>query len=370
MSYNWQQSDWPNFQFQTEEIEDLLLTYLHNAGKLEGALISLNESEREETMIELLIAEAIKTSEIEGEFMSRADVASSIRKNLGLHPQNLVRDQKAQGVGELMVSARKSFKDLLTHTMLLDWHISLLSHDTRMTAGKWRTHQEPMQIVSGAFGFERVHFEAPPSFRVEDEINRFIQWFNDTAPKEPMAIRHAPIRAAVAHLYFESIHPFEDGNGRIGRAIAEKALAQTTGYPGLTSLSITLERNKKDYYHQLERAQKSNEISDWIAYFVNTVVEGQAVAKETIDFTLKKSRYFDRVKEQLNPTQLKVVNRMFAEGPTGFEGGMTATKYSRLAKVSKATATRHLQDLVKIEALKIEGLGRSTRYHLCFENTL
>jgi Fic family protein len=366
MKYNWQQSDWPNFQFETNAIEEMLLKYLHNAGKLEGALRSLNESDREETITELLIAEAIKTSEIEGEFMSRADVASSIRRNLGLHHQKAVSDQRARGIADVMVSARKSYNDPLTETILVNWHSALLSHENQLAVGKWRSHEEPMQIVSGALGFERVHFEAPPSSRIEEEMTRFIQWFNDTAPKQPKAIVHAPIRAAIAHLYFESIHPFEDGNGRIGRAIAEKALAQTTGYPGLTSLSITIEQNKKEYYVQLEKAQRSNKITPWISYFVKTIVEGQGFAKETIDFTLLKSRYFDQYSHQLNPTQLKVLKRMSSQGPAGFEGGMTAGKYSRLARVSKATATRHLTELLKLDALNIQGQGRSTRYHINF----
>ena len=365
MRYNWQQQDWPNFHYRIHDIEELLFFYLQHAGKLEGALRSLKEMEREESISELLISEAIKTSEIEGEFISRADVASSIRKQLGLVVHEHSKDQRAVGIAQVLVSARKTFDLPLSKAMLLEWHASLLAHEKTLEIGRWRTHQEPMQIVSGAIGFERVHFEAPPSANLEDEMNAFIQWFNDTAPYGPNAILHAPVRAAIAHLYFETIHPFEDGNGRIGRAIAEKALAQTTGYPGLASLSHTIEQN--EYYRQLEKAQRGNELSEWIRYFVNIIVEGLKFAQKTVDFTLVKSKYFDHYSKQLNPIQLKVIQRMFSEGPSGFEGGMTASKYSRLTRVSKATATRHLADLVKVGSLVVQGQGRSTRYHLNFD---
>lgn len=367
MRYNWQQQDWPNFHYRVHEIEELLFFYLQHAGKLEGALRSLREVEREESISELLISEAIKTSEIEGEFINRADVASSIRKQLGLDVRDHSKDQRAVGIAQVLVSARKTFDLPLSKAMLLEWHASLLAHEKRLVIGRWRTHQEPMQIVSGAIGFERVHFEAPPSANLEDEMNAFIQWFNDTAPYGPNAIVHAPVRAAIAHLYFETIHPFEDGNGRIGRAIAEKALAQTTGYPGLASLSYTIEQNKNEYYRQLEKAQRANEISEWIRYFVKIIVEGLKFAQKTVDFTLVKSKYFDHYSKQINPIQLKVIQRMFSEGPSGFEGGMTASKYSRLTRVSKATATRHLADLVQVGALLVQGQGRSTRYHLNFD---
>ncbi len=367
MRYNWQQNDWPNFQYSIYGIEELLFYYLQHAGKLEGALRSLNEMDREESIIELLIFEAIKTSEIEGEFISRADVASSIRKQLGLVVREHSKDQRAVGIAQVLVMARKTFDLPLSEAMLLEWHASLLAHEKTLEIGRWRTHHEPMQIISGAIGFERVHFEAPPSAILEVEMNTFIRWFNDTAPYGPKAIIHAPVRAAIAHLYFETIHPFEDGNGRIGRAIAEKALAQTTGYPGLASLSYTIEQNKNEYYRQLEMAQRSNEISEWIRYFVNIVVKGLKFAQKTVDFTLLKSKYFDRYSKQLNTSQLKVIKRMFSEGPSGFEGGMTASKYSRLTRVSKETATRHLAELLQIGSLAVKGQGRSTRYHLNFD---
>lgn len=364
MKYNWQRPEWPKFEYRNDDFEKLLLIYLQRAGMLEGTLRSLSESDRMDSILELLVLEAIKSSEIEGEFLSRKDVKSSIKKNLGLSTSVKAKDQKAIGIAKLMTSARQTFNSPLTEKMLLDWHRAVLSHDSNIAVGQWRSHEDPMQIVSGAFGKEKVHFEAPPSKRVPKEMKQFIKWFNDTAPKAKKEIIHAPVRAAIAHIYFESIHPFEDGNGRIGRAIAEKALAQTTGYPGLTSLSIIIEKNKKEYYNQLEKGQRSNDITGWLNYFITTVVSGQEYAQRTVDYTLKKTMFFDRFKDQLNDTQLKVINKMFAEGPTGFQGGMTAEKYLRIGKVSKATATRHLQDLLKLKAFKVTGQGRATRYNL------
>ena len=367
MAYNWQQPDWPVFQFDTHEVDLLLQAYLHEAGKLEGMIGALNDADREQTLLELMIAEALNTSAIEGEFMGRADVASSILNRLHPSANQPIADRRAIGVGELLVSVRSTFREPLTETMLFEWHAALLAHETRLNVGRWRFQEEPMRIVSGAVGRETIHFEAPPSERVPSEMKGFIEWFNRTGPFGSKPMLHAPVRAAVAHLYFESIHPFEDGNGRIGRAVAEKALAQTTGFAGLSSLSQTLERDKKAYYQQLETAQRSNEITPWVAHFVRVVVAGQQHAKATIEFTLKKSRFLDRLQPELNAAQRKVILRMLEAGPDGFEGGMNATKYSRLTGVSKATATRHLQDLVKVGALKVEGAARATRYHLTLE---
>jgi Fic family protein len=369
MKYNWQQIDWPKFSFSTANIETLLLQFIRNTGNIEGALQAQTDFNHSETIIELLILEAIKTSEIEGEYISRKDVASSIRKNLGLlKSTEQVKDQKARGIADLLIMVRNSFLDPLSKKDLLNWHQSLMSHDTTILAGEWRKHDEPMQIISGALGKEKVHFEAPPSQNVPQEMEQFIQWFNDTAPKQPNEIAHAPVRAAITHLYFESIHPFEDGNGRIGRALAEKALSQTIGHNTLISLSAAIERNKKDYYYFIERGQRKNEISEWIEYFTNTVVSAQEFTKNLIQFTIQKTQIFDTFSKQLNESQLKVVKRMFDEGHEGFIGGMNAEKYMRIAKVSKATATRHLSQMVEIGILKIEGKGRATRYQFNFKD--
>lgn len=361
MKYNWQQKDWPNFQYKTKAIEDILYDFAQRTGRISGVLEGFSESEQSEAIINLMVSEAIKTSEIEGEFLNRIDVMSSIRRNLGLNPELPVsKDKRVEGVTELMLAIRKHFTEPLTEKMLLDWHSMLLKASRGIQIGKWRSHEEPMQIVSGAIGREIVHFEAPPSNAIPCEMEGFIRWFNESRK----SITKPIIRSAIAHLYFETIHPFEDGNGRIGRAIAEKALSQSIGRPVLFSLSKSIESNKNKYYDALKAAQRSNEITDWISYFVQTVLDAQIDAEQEIEFTLKKTKFFDQHKNELNERQQKVVRRMLEEGHQGFEGGMNARKYVSIASTSKATATRDLQDLVEKAVFKPIGGGRSTRYEL------
>lgn len=365
MNYNWQQSDWPEFTYNLQEIEDLILTFAEETGHIGGVLQSLPEDVQVEAFVNTMVAEAIKTSEIEGEYLSRQDVASSIRNNLGLNKNpDVIKDKKAQGIGELMVDVRNTYFEPLTAERLFDWHRMLLNQSKGINLGAWRKDLAPMQVISGPVGKEKVHFEAPPSNKVPAEMQRFLQWFNDTAPGSSHEIKKAPVRAAIAHLYFETIHPFEDGNGRIGRALAEKALSQTMGRPLMLSLSRTIESDKKSYYRALEVAQRSNEITEWIIYFVKMILDAQFETKQLIDFTLRKTKFFDRFKEQLNNRQLKVVRKMLDAGAKGFEGGMTASKYISITKTSKATATRDLQTLVEMTVLVPEGAGRSVRYIL------
>jgi len=237
---------------------------------------------------------------------------------------------------------------------------------TALNVGKWRIHTEPMQVVSGRIDKPTVHFEAPPSKYVPLEMVNFITWFNTTAPNSLKPIIHAPIRSAISHLYFETIHPFEDGNGRIGRAIAEKALSQTVGYPVLLSLSSAIDANKKNYYNALKEAQQSNEITPWLNYFLTIILSAQDASEALIDFTLKKTKLFDRYQNHLNERQLKAIKRMLQEGTKGFKGGMTAKKYMRITQTSKPTATRDLHKLLALGVFKVEGDGRSTSYQIVF----
>jgi Fic family protein len=365
MKFNWQQRDWTNFRYNLNAVENALFEFAEQTGHVSGMLKTMPEDTQMEAIIDIMVTEAIKTSEIEGEFLSRQDVVSSIRNNLGLNkPHDPVKDKMSRGAGELMVDVRKSYAATLTKEKLFTWHEMLFGETRRINIGKWRTHEDPMQVVSGAIGKEKIHFEAPPSSRVPGEMDKFIYWFNETAPGGINEIKKAPVRSAIAHLYFETIHPFEDGNGRIGRAIAEKALSQTIGRPVLLSLSRTIEAEKKSYYNALEQAQKSNDITLWLQYFVPLILNAQKQTNEFIDFILKKSKFFDHVKDVLNERELKVVRRMLDAGPEGFEGGMSAKKYMAIAKTSKATATRDLQELLEKEVLMLEGGGRSTYYIL------
>ncbi|MDX2247966.1 MAG: Fic family protein [Bacteroidia bacterium] len=365
MNYNWQQADWPHFRYNLSEEEDRLYALTEKGGRVKGLFTALPVESQEEVLLDIMVTEAMKTSGIEGEFLSREDVISSIRNNLGidrlLHP---VKDQRAEGVGELMTNIRRTYRDPLTKETLFAWHTMIMRGSRGINAGAWRTHTEPMQVISGALGREKIHFEAPPSDRVPEEMHRFIDWFNDTGPGGSRAITKPVVRSAIAHLYFESIHPFEDGNGRMGRAISEKALAQGLGYPVLLSLSGAIESNKKTYYEALMVAQRSNEITHWIRYFVGTTYDAQKQAELQINFVVQKTRFFDRFKDQLNDRQLRVIQRMLEAGPAGFEGGMNTRKYTAIAKTSKATATRDLQSLVEKNIFLPTGAGRNTKYEL------
>ncbi len=365
MRYNWQQPGWPHFQYDLTNIEELLLSFAEEEGHVSGILKALPEDAQTEAIIDMMVAEAMKTSEIEGEYLSRQDVMSSIKNNLGLNPvAEPIRDIKAQGAAELMVDVRQTFSQTLTEETLFSWHGMIMKGETKHKIGAWRTHEEPMQVVSGPIGQWKVHFEAPPSARIPKEMKEFIRWFNATKPGGPKEIKKAPVRSAIAHLYIESIHPFEDGNGRIGRALSEKALSQGLGRPILLSLSKPIEARKRLYYDALKEAQSSNEITPWIQYFVSVIVDAQIMAKEHIEFTLKKTRFFSRFDNQLNERQLRVIRRMLEEGPQGFKGGMSTKKYIAITGTSKATATRDLQDLVTNGALISSGAGRSTRYQV------
>jgi Fic family protein len=365
--YNWQQRDWPHFRYDVSPSYEKLLSVSEKMGFISGKLEHLTENLRSEAVINLMVEEAVKTSEIEGEYISHLDIRSSIKNKLGLNQKTIpVHDKRAQGIAELLLDVRNTFNQPLTQTKLFKWHLMLMSGSTHpnLRVGYWRTGEEPMQIVSGHHGKWVVHYEAPPSQHVPQEMKRFIRWFNETAPGKPKSIKFAPVRAAIAHLYFESIHPFEDGNGRIGRVIAEKALSQGFGYPILISLSLAIQSNKKAYYAALKAASKSNEVTHWTHYFVDVVLNAQVEVEKRINFTLKKAHFFDKFKDILNERQLKVIKRMMQAGIKGFEGGMSAKKYISITGTSKATATRDLQHLFTIKALKQTGGGRNVRYEL------
>lgn len=365
MMYNWQQKDWLDFSYDSAAIMEKLLAFSEKSGRVSGLVQGLPQDTRDETIIDILVSEAIKTSEIEGEYLSRGDVMSSIRNNLNLTDAPMkVGDKRAEGVAEMVIAARRDYQSTLTESMLFEWHRMLLRAALRVKIGAWRSHSEPMQVVSGAIGKQVVHYEAPPSSDVPDLMRGYVDWFNDTAPEGRTPMKHAPVRAAIAHLYFETIHPFEDGNGRIGRTLSEKALSQGLGRPILLSLSKAIESEKKAYYDALKAAQRTNDCTEWLLYFFDVCLHAQTDAEEQIEFTLLKVKFFDAYQSCLNERQTKVVQRMLAEGREGFKGGMSAKKYVTIANTSKPTATRDMQSLVEMGALTVTGGGRSTRYWL------
>lgn len=367
--YNWQQADWPAFTYKLTSLEERLFAFERQAGTLEGIATSLPQGMQLDHLVDTMLLEAMKTSEIEGVSLSRKDVLSSIRKNLGLitDPNTLV-DKKSKGIADMLADVRKTFQEPLNEQILFKWHVMLMADTRRVQIGKWRDHPEPMQVISGAIGKEKIHFEAPPSDKVPVEMNSFIDWYNATSPGGKNQIKSGLVRSAIAHLYFETIHPFEDGNGRIGRALSEKVLAQHLGKPLLFSLSPAIESAKGEYYQALETAQRSNDITMWIEFFVDLINRAQSDGLSRITFTLKKTKFFDTYKNVLNKRQEKVINRMLEAGPDGFEGGMNATKYKNITRASKATATRDLQDLVEKNIVSLnKGGGRSTSYSLNLE---
>ena len=365
--YNWQQPDWPHFKYDLNGLQEALFSIAEKMGFIAGKVKHLSENLQTEALIDLMVEEAVKTSKIEGEKINPSDVRSSIKNKLGLNEKKIVvKDKRAQGISDLMMDVRKTYKESLTEDKLFDWHLMLLSgsFNPRLVIGRYRTDEEPMQIVSGYEGRQTVHFEAPPAKQVSQEMQRFIRWFDHTGKGKPDFIPNPAVRAAIAHLYFESIHPFDDGNGRIGRAIAEKALSQGFGYPVMLSLSQAIDANKKAYYHALKTASRSNEITEWISYFIGVIAKAQEEVEIQINFILGKSLFFQKFEKMLNERQLKVIKKMMQAGTKGYEGGMSAKKYMAITDVSKATATRDLQYLVDIEAFRQIGEGRSVRYQL------
>lgn len=365
MIYNWQHDQWPNFFYNIPHPEKILLNYGQKSGRIDGLIEAMPADTQIEAIIDLMVYEALKTSEIEGEYLSREDVYSSIKKNLGLQsPKENIPDERAKGISELIVKLHNTFAEPLSENMLFDWHSTLMKGSKNINAGQWRKHAEPMQVVSGTIGKEVVHFEAPPSHHIPKEMQAFISWFNTTAPKGTETIENPLIRSAITHLYFETIHPFEDGNGRIGRILAEKALFQSLGKPLIISLSKTIEQDKQAYYNALKQAQRTLDITDWIHYFTQVIMDAQDDAEKLISFSLKKAAFFDKHGQHLNDRQLKVIKTMLKTGPEGFEGGMTAKKYMSITRTSKATATRDLQELFEMDIFLRESGGRSTRYNL------
>jgi Fic family protein len=365
-TWNWQLPDWPDFQFDRSQIERWEAEFLRQAGTFIGAVKHVDESERKQLTVELISDEAFNTSEIEGEVLNRDSLQSSIRRNFGLATDNRKIPPAEQGIAEMMVDLYHNFAAPLSDDQLFRWH-ELLMNGRRdlQDVGRYRRGDHPMQIVSGPVHEPRVHFEAPPSARIRTEMPRFIKWYNQTSPsgKHPWA---ALARAGVAHWYFVSIHPFEDGNGRIARALAEKAFSQSVGQPTLVALSRVINTKRKNYYEVLERGNRQNEITEWVVYFARTVVDAQTHAQEWVDFLIAKTRLFDRLRGQINSRQEKALLRVCQEGPAGFQGGLSAANYIRITGASRATASRDLQDLVEKAVLVQTGALKSTRYHLGF----
>jgi Fic family protein len=364
MEWNWQTDGWPGFSSDSAVLAEMEAKFLTSSGVLLGTSSHIGAADLGELRVQLMAEEALKTSEIEGEILNRDSLQSSIRQQFGLDPNFRKVPPAEQGIAEMTIHNYRSWNDPLSDQMMHDWHSMLTKGRRDLTdVGRYRTAPEPMQVVSGGYGAQRVHFEAPPSVKVQSEMNAFTAWFNRTRPDgtDPLP---ALARAGIAHLWFVSIHPFEDGNGRIGRAIAEKALSQNIGHPSLIALAHAIEEDRKTYYASLEKANRRLEITDWLSWFAETILKAQDYTIRNVYFLVEKTKFYSRFSDSLNARQSKVLARVFEEGLSGFKGGLSADNYVRIAKTSASTATRDLQDLVAKEALTRTGERKSTRYHL------
>ncbi len=367
MLWNWQQPDWAEFTWKGERLAAAETRFRSGGGVFLGTIRHIAGEERRLLLVEAMSTESATTSAIEGEVLDRASVQSSIQRQLGLKADPKRVRPAEEGVAEMMVDLYRTSRKPLSEEMLFQWHRRLMKGRGLRDLGRYREGGDPMQVISGRIGKPRVHFEAPPARRVPTEMKRFVAWFNRTAPGGTRPL--APLaRAGAAHLYFESIHPFEDGNGRIGRAIAEKALAQAaqeiSEEPVLLALSATILAHRGNYYRALERANKSNEITAWLSWFAGIVLEAQKRTIASVDFLIEKTRLIDSLRGEINPRQQKAILRMLREGPDGFEGGLSAGNYAKITGASPATATRDLADLVGRGALIRTGELRHARYHL------
>lgn len=364
-NWNWQQDDWPDFSFDNERLGSLENEYTKESGISLGVMRHLSKKDQGELRIEIICNEALKTSEIEGEYLDRDSLQSSICKEFGVGEKYLHGNIKPEeaGIAMMMKDLYTSFNSPLTNETLCAWHDMLFNGRTDLERGKYRTSNDDMRVVSGRIDKPKIHFVAPPASKIQKEMDQFISWFNRTAPggKEPLS---PLIRAGIAHLYFVTIHPFEDGNGRISRALTEKALSQNLGKPTLISLSSTISDKKKDYYTILELQNKNNQITPWLFYFGKTVIEAQKQTIKLVDFVIAKAKFFNAYGALLNPRQKKAVLRIFKEGPKGFSGGFSAKNYISITKTTSATATRDLKDLVNKEIFSKTGKLKSTRYEL------
>ncbi|HNA62704.1 MAG TPA: DUF4172 domain-containing protein [Rhabdochlamydiaceae bacterium] len=359
MVWNWELPEWPLFKYNESAVDLLEKKLLVSVGSSSAYLKAIDPQERDRFVIEMLSMEGIESSRIEGEILNRESLQSSIQKHFGLKTDQRI-PKKEEHMAQLLCDVYESYDRPLTHEMLWHWHSILFEGETEIKdRGKYRTHAEPMQIVSHRLDSTKVFFEAPPSIQVFTEMSAFINWFNAT--KDVGSILG---RAAIAHLYFESIHPFEDGNGRIGRLLVEKVLSQSIHRPILIAVSKRLEKRKKEYYAELERCNRTLEVQNWVEFFSSVILQAHEEAMTFLYFLIEKAKMLHRLSDSLNPRQTKVLLRMFEEGPNGFKGGLSAENYISITKTTRATATRDLHDLVEKNALKKTGKLRHTRYQL------
>lgn len=361
----YEQKHWPEFTWDTENLTVKLAAVRHRQGRLLGRIESLGFTLRQEANLITLTHDVVKSSAIEGENFSSTEVRSSIARHLGIEVGGLVpASRDVDGMVEMMLDATQGFSQPLTKARLFRWHTSLFpigrSGIHPILVGDWRSVETgPMRVISGPFGREKIHFEAPIADRLESEMTVFLNWFENTNNIDPV------LKAGIAHFWFVTIHPFEDGNGRIARAIGDMALARAEGISDrFYSLSKQIEMEKKQYYLQLEKQQRDKlDITPWLTWFLDCLGRAIDSAEASLSHVLLKAKLWERINQySFSPRQLLIINRMLEED---FKGYMNTAKYSKLAKCSTDTALRDIQDL-KNHGIFLQNAagGRSTSYRL------
>lgn len=364
MPYIHELKDWPNFTWDHELLLSPLAIVRHMQGKLIGKMSALGFILQKEALLETLTLDVLKSTEIEGEFLDPDQVRSSIARHLGMDISGLVpSDRHVDGVVEMMLDATQQNEKPLTKERLFDWHAALFptgrSGMYKIIVGTWRDDSTgPMQVVSGAMGKERVHYQAPNATILEAEMAVFITWFNSEQPIDPV------LKAAIAHLWFVTIHPFDDGNGRIARAIADMQLSRADGSAQrFYSMSAQIRLKRNNYYEILETTQKGDlDITIWLLWFLDCMTDALVVTDHTLARILNKAKFWERHRTTaINERQRLMLNKLF----DGFYGKLTSSKWAKIAKCSPDTALRDIQDLIQKGMLKKEAAGgRSTNYEL------
>jgi Fic family protein len=362
--YIWEQANWPHLTWDSRDFAALLGQVSREQGRLLGRMQDLGFDLRREAQLNTLTEDVVRSSEIEGEKLDSDQVRSSIARRLGMDVGGLVpADRDVEGIVEMMLDATTNYAQPLIADRLFGWHAALFptgrSGLRKITLGKWRDDSGgPMQVVSGPIGRQKVHCEAPPAARVAEDMHRFLSWFEAPGNTDPLLI------AGLAHLWFVTIHPFDDGNGRIARAIADMALARSErSAQRFYSMSAQIHRERSDYYTTLERTQKGSlDVTPWQEWFLSCLNRAMEGSQDTLGVVLDKARFWERFAQQsLNARQVDVLIRLL----DGFEGKLTTSKYAKLTKCSQDTAYRDILDLVGRGALhKDDGGGRSTSYSL------
>lgn len=364
MTYIYEQKGWPDFGWKDDQLAALLAGVRHRQGRLLGRMEGLGFRLRTEALLRTLTEDVLKSSEIEGEKLDEAQVRSSIARRLGLEIAGLVpADRDVEGVVEMMLDATQGYDKKLTKTRLYNWHAALFpagrSGLTRIVTGAWRDDSHgQMQIVSGPIGREKVHYQAPEASMVDTEMAAFLKWFESERGIDPV------LKAGVAHLWFVTIHPFEDGNGRIARAIADMALARSEDSPQRSySMSAQIRAERNVYYDMLEKTQKGDlDITPWLIWFLECLGRAIDGTDGMLNAVLRKAQFWNRLASvTISDRQRKVLNRLL----DGFEGKLTSSKYANLTKTSQDTASRDIADLIEKGVLARDpGGGRSTSYSL------